>query len=119
MSEVIKKGWKGSLWHETESVIHRKGSITNNETGEKRYIAICESKNNEGKIKFEIMMSLGLVYQNAPEQKFSNSTPDIGGKITLDTEEWKFGGWKNESEKGTPYTNVSLAELQKKEDVPF
>ena len=31
--------WSGTLWNETESVIHKKGSITHKKTGEKRYIA--------------------------------------------------------------------------------
>jgi|TARA_Y100000004_G_scaffold60201_1_gene67205 hypothetical protein len=111
--------WSGTLWNETESVIHKKGSITHKKTGEKRYIAICESKNNVGATKYELLMSLGLIYVNTPDKKFDERSPDISGPVQLDLEDWKFAGWKKESESGAPYTSVSLAVPQKKEDVPF
>lgn len=64
-------------------------------------------------------MSLGLVFVNTPDKKFDEKSPDISGTVKLDLEDWKFGGWKQEAESGTPYTSVSFALPQKKEDVPF
>lgn len=119
MVDDKENGWGGTLWTETECVIHKKGSITHRVTGEKRYIAICESKNNEGKSKYELMMSLGLIYVNNADKKFDEKSPDISGPVTVDLEEWKFGGWRKESEQGTPYTSVSLSLPKNKSDVPF
>jgi len=64
------------------------------------------------------MMSLGLLYTNTPEEKMSERSPDVGGKITIDGQVYKFGGWKTESKEGTPYTDVSLKPVQES-DAPF
>ena len=79
MVDDKENGWGGTLWTETESVIHKKGSITHRVTGEKRYIAICESKNNEGKSKYELMMSLGLIYVNMIGGTAIKASEDILG----------------------------------------
>lgn len=118
MTDELQNAWSGTLWRETESVIHVKGSITHKQTGEKRYVALCESKNNEGKSKYELLMSLGLVYVNSADNKFSDASPDVSGTVKLDLEDWKFASWKKESEQGVPYSSVSLSPPKKK-DVPF
>ena len=50
---------KGFMWHENDSTIHRKGSITIN--GQKKYSAIVESTNDKGEKKHELMVSVGLL----------------------------------------------------------
>jgi|TARA_R110000744_G_scaffold122384_5_gene227396 hypothetical protein len=110
---------KGFMWHENDSTIHRKGSITIN--GQKKYSAIVESTNDKGEKKHELMVSVGLLHVNSEDQKKSESSPDIGGKITIDGTTYKFGGWKKESKEGTPYTSCSLrlVESDNAEKVPF
>ena len=110
---------QGFLWHENNAVIHRKGSLTIN--GEKKYVAIVESKNDKGDSKYELMMSVGLVHTNSEENKMKETSPDIGGNITIDSVTYKFGGWKKESAQGVPYTSCSLRknETQSTEKVPF
>ena len=112
---------QGFLWHENKCVIHRKGTLTIN--GEKKYVAIVESKNDRDESKFELMMSVGLVHPNSEEEKMKPTSPDIGGKVTIDGTVYKFGGWKKESKDGAPYTSCSLRIDQpantEKEKVPF
>jgi len=104
---------QGYLWHENNAVIHRKGSININ--GEKKYVAIVESKNDKDEPKYELMVSVGLVHANSEEEKYKPTSPDIGGKVTIDGVVYKFGGWKKESEQGQPYTSCSL---RKEEQTP-
>lgn len=107
----------GRLWVEPDAVIHKKGSITLN--GKKRYIAFCESKNNLGKPKYELLMSVGLLFVNS--DKLNEKSPDISGNITIDLEKFKFSGWKNETMDGTPVTDVKITEFidKEKDDYPF
>jgi len=111
---------QGFLWYENNAVIHRKGSLTIN--GEKKYVAIVESKNDKGDSKYELMMSVGLVHTNTEEEKMKPTSPDIGGKVTIDGTVYKFGGWKKESKGGAPYTSCSLRldnSTANTEKVPF
>lgn len=36
--------WSGALWNETESVIHKKGSITHKTTGEKDILLFVKAR---------------------------------------------------------------------------
>lgn len=96
---------QGFLGHENNSVVHRKGSITIK--NEKKYFAIVESANDKGELKYELMMSVGLIHTNSEEEKRKPTSPDIGGKVTIDGTVYKFGGWKKEGKWG-PYTSCSL-----------
>ena len=58
---------QGFLGHENNSVVHRKGSITIK--NEKKYFAIVESANDKGELKYELMMSVGLIHTNSEEEK--------------------------------------------------
>ena len=98
------KELKGYLWHETGSTILRKGNLQIE--GEELYSAIIKSKNKKGKDKYELMISVGLLHLNT--EKKSDKSPDIGGPITWNNKQYKFGGWKKMSEKGTEFTSVSL-----------
>ena len=52
----------GFLWHETDSRVMRKGTLTLD--GKKHYVAIVESHNSEGQPKYEFMVSAGLLHIN-------------------------------------------------------
>ena len=94
---------KGRMWPEHAAKIIRKGSMTLK--GDKKYIAILETFIN-GEHKYELMMSVGLL--KLQEEKASPKHPDIKGPVTIDGVKYVFSGWKHESEKGLPYTNVGL-----------
>ncbi len=120
------KELKGFLWHETGSIVLRKGTLQIK--GEELYSAIIKSQNNRGEDKYELMISVGLLHLN--DAKKSERSPDIGGPISWNGVSYKFGGWKRVSEKGTEYTSVSLrlkdedgnthdATFKTEEDIPF
>lgn len=101
---------KGSMWPDSAEIL-RKGSINLN--GKKTYCAIVKSKNNKGQSKYELMVSCGLLFANDETQKARYpKSPDIGGKVTIENEIYKFGGWKNELQDGREYTSVSLKPVE-------
>ena len=101
----------GTLWADDAEII-RKGSFEWD--GEKKYGAIVKSKNNQGKEKYEFLISAGLIFAN--KEKDHPKVPDISGKITIDKEEYKFGGWKKTTEDGRDYTSIGITDLKKKEE---
>ena len=115
------------MWHETNSTVMRKGSLTLD--GKKYYVAIIESYNDRGEPKYEFMMSAGLLHINKQHEKVSENSPDIGGAITINEQVFKLGGWKKMSKNNQEYTSISIKPkeeqtqyVQKKEDlsdVPF
>ena len=106
---------QGYLWHENDSVIHRKGSFTIE--GKKYYGAIVESKNNKGDSKYEFMMSLGLIHLN--EEKLNPKSPDMGGKVTHNDKQYKLGCWaKTGQESGTPYTSLGFQLIDEADKPP-
>ena len=117
----------GFLWHETNSTVMRKGSLTLD--GKKHYVAIIESYNDRGEPKYEFMMSAGLLHVNQQHEKVSENSPDIGGAVTINDQVVKLGGWKKMSKKNQEYTSISIKPkeeqgqyVQRKEelsDVPF
>ena len=117
----------GFLWHETNSTVMRKGSLTLD--GKKHYVAIIESYNDRGEPKYEFMMSAGLLHVNQQHEKVSENSPDIGGAVTINDQVFKLGGWKKMSKKNQEYTSISIKPkeeqgqyVQRKEelsDVPF
>ena len=117
----------GFLWHETDSNVMRKGSLTLN--GKKHYVAIIESYNDRGEPKYEFMMSAGLLHINKQHEKVSENSPDIAGAVTINEQVFKLGGWKKMSKNNQEYTSISIKPkeeqtqyVQKKEDlsdVPF
>ena len=109
------KELKGYLWNETQSTVVKKGTIQIK--GKEEYAAIVRSVNNEGKEKYELMISAGLLHVNKEEDKKSPKSPDIGGPITFGDVVYKFGGWARTSEKGNEYTSVSL-QVKENEDAP-
>jgi len=117
----------GFLWHETNSTVMRKGSLTLD--GKKHYVAIIESYNDRGEPKYEFMMSAGLLHVNQQHEKVSENSPDIGGAVMINDQVFKLGGWKKMSKKNQEYTSISIKPkeeqgqyVQRKEelsDVPF
>ena len=117
----------GFLWHETDSNVMRKGSLTLN--GKKHYVAIIESYNDRGEPKYEFMMSAGLLHINKQHEKVSENSPDIAGAVTINEQVFKLGGWKKMSKNNQEYTSIGIKPkeektqyVQKKEDlsdVPF
>ena len=98
---------KGYLWHENSAVIERKGPFVIN--GEKKYGAIVKSFDKQGEAKYEMMMSIGLLHLN--NEKRSDKTPDMGGKVTIDGVVYKQGCWAKESKDGTPFTSIGFQEM--------
>jgi hypothetical protein len=78
MENNFDKDGNGTLWADDAEII-RKGSF--NWEGEKRYGAIVKSKNNQGKEKYEFMVSVGLLFTNT--DKTSPRAPDISGRLRL------------------------------------
>ena len=105
---------KGYLWHETNAQVLRKGTYTIN--GKKRYGGILKSQNNKGEDKYEFFECVGLLHLNDPQQKKSERSPDMGGKITQDCQTYKLGCWARESEQGTPYTSLGFQEIEEEKD---
>ena len=96
----------GYMWHETNSTVMRKGSLTLD--GKKYYVAIIESYNDRGEPKYEFMMSAGLLHVNQQHEKVSEDSPDIGGAITINEQVFKLGGWKKMSKNNQEYTSIGI-----------
>tara|TARA_R110000868_G_scaffold12996_2_gene61185 strand:+ start:1971 stop:2393 length:423 start_codon:yes stop_codon:yes gene_type:complete len=105
MEYEMKEG-QGSLWHETNCKVLRKGKIKIE--GEERYASILEYTHNDGTKKYELVFSAGLLNLNAPEDKRKETSPDIGGAITFNNIKYKFGGWRNSNDSGAEWTGVRL-----------
>ena len=102
-----EKEKRGYLWHENNSTIERKGTFQID--GKKYYGAIVKSHNNEGQPKYEFMASLGLMYLK--DEKKSEKSPDMSGKVNLNDKSYSLGAWANESDRGHPYTSLKFTEL--------
>jgi hypothetical protein len=76
----------GSLWHETNCTVVRKGKIKIE--GIERYACILKYSQSE---KPDLM-------------------PDIKGLITFNTKKYELGGWRNVTGNGAEYTKVKLKE---------
>ena len=94
----------GSLWHETNCTVVRKGKIKIN--GQDRYASILKYTNPQGEDKYELAFSAGLLRIN--DDKRSEKSPDLYGRITFDTVPYKFGGWRNITTSGSEWTKVQL-----------
>tara|TARA_Y100000004_G_scaffold49186_1_gene54154 strand:+ start:5309 stop:5695 length:387 start_codon:yes stop_codon:yes gene_type:complete len=107
----------GFLWHETDSRVMRKGTLTLD--GKKHYVAIVESHNSEGQPKYEFMVSAGLLHINQEHEKVSENSPDIGGAISLGKsfKTFKLGGWKKMSKNNQEYTSISIKEKEEEQQV--
>tara|TARA_A100001391_G_C4834294_1_gene215086 strand:+ start:71 stop:487 length:417 start_codon:yes stop_codon:yes gene_type:complete len=103
---------KGALWAETQSEVTNRGHIMIN--GEKHYCVVVKSQNKEGKTKYELMVSAGLVHEK--NEKSTDRSPDLGGNVTVAGNRYRFGGWSNETNAGLNYLSCSLRENV---DAPF
>tara|TARA_B100000519_G_C14223164_1_gene428623 strand:+ start:634 stop:1032 length:399 start_codon:yes stop_codon:yes gene_type:complete len=108
----------GFLWHETNSKVMRKGTLTLD--GKKHYVAIVESHNSDGQPKYEFMVSAGLLHINEEHKKVSANSPDIGGAVSLALADsfktYKLGGWKKISKNNQEYTSISIKEKEEEQD---
>ena len=108
----------GFLWHETNSKVMRKGTLTLD--GKKHYVAIVESHNSDGQPKYEFMVSAGLLHINQEHEKVSANSPDIGGAVSLALADsfktYKLGGWKKISKNNQEYTSISIKEKEEEQD---
>tara|TARA_R100000152_G_C6779233_1_gene210660 strand:- start:580 stop:954 length:375 start_codon:yes stop_codon:yes gene_type:complete len=104
----------GRLFFENKVQCVRKGKI--NVDGEDRYFSILLYTSDDGEYeKYELAMSVGRIYINT-DKIDPESSPDIGGPITIDGKPYKFGGYKKTASNGNEYTRVKL--YPKKQDKP-
>lgn len=106
----------GSLWSENNCKVVRKGKIKFG--NDEKYCSIIKYEDKEGNEKYELAISVGLLHYNAPEDKYKPTSPDIGGKITVDSKVYKFGGYVNTTNAGDEYTGVSLIPENEDQDKP-
>lgn len=106
MSDYQAKPNSGSLWHESNVTVVRKGTIKFGD--DMKYCSILKFEDKNGDEKYELAVSVGLLHYNSPEEKRTPNSPDIYGKITWDKEVYKFGGWANVTEAGREYTGVKV-----------
>ena len=113
MSDFEHKANTGSLWQENNVSVVKKGKIkVKGKTEQTIYAAILRYQSPNGEDKYELVRSCGLLHINTPEKKFSEKTPDIGGRITIDGEVFKFGGYDKMTESGMEYLWVNLREVE-------
>ena len=46
------------------------------------------------------------------DEKMSEKSPDMGGKVTINGKSFKLGCWARQSEKGVPYTSLGFQETE-------
>jgi len=103
----------GSLWHETNCTVVRKGKIKIG--GQNRYASIIKYTNPQNdEEKYELTISAGLLHVN--ENKKNDRSPDLYGRITFDNVPYKFGGWRNITASGGEWTKVELEVKKDEED---
>jgi hypothetical protein len=90
--EFEKKELKGRMWSEQNAKVVWKGPIHIN--GKDEYFTILKTE-VQGKPKFEILKSCGLLYLKDDQSK--PNAPDIGGPITHEKIAYKFGGWEQQN----------------------
>ena len=102
----------GSLWHETNCTVVRKGKIKIE--GIERYACILKNSQPDKPDKFEIAISAGLLKKVTDEERADSEKPDlmpdIKGLITFNTKKYELGGWRNVTGNGAEYTKVKLKE---------
>ena len=117
MSKVYDDELKGAFFTESKSQVLWRGNLT--VEGTKGYYVIVESSNRDGKIKHELMKSVGLVHMTDEGQKTNQNSPDIGGRVQIDNKSYKFGSWHQRTDSGLEYLSASLRALSEEKDAPF
>ena len=117
MSKVYDDELKGAFFTESKSEVLWRGNLT--VEGKKGYYVIVESSNRDGKIKHELMRSVGLVHKTEEEDKTNKNSPDIGGRVQIDKKTYKFGSWNQRTDSGLEYLSASLRALSDEKDAPF
>ena len=107
MAERERKDKEGYLWHEVDAEVVKSGQFTMN--GERVYCSILRSQDRHGRENYEFVQSLGLIFMN--ENKLSENSPDMGGKVTIDGNRFTIGAWFEEGAKG-PYTSIKFKEVE-------
>jgi len=98
---------KGAFFVDGNCQIMSKGTITIN--GATRYCSLVKAQSQKGEDIYEVAVSAGRVYVNAPEDKQNPKSPDVSGKITIDGQPYKFGAWNNVAKSGQNYLGISLS----------
>ena len=109
----------GAFFMESKSDVIQRGFLQIN--GEKKYAIIVESRNDKDEKKYEIFTSCGLIFYQDESEKRSSKSPDVGGRITIDEQKYKFGGWNKVSHtSGKEFTSCSLKPfLDEETKAPF
>ena len=108
---------KGAFFPESQSEVIWRGNLT--VKGEKKYAVIVQSANRDGKTKHELMISAGLVHLTSEDAKTNVNSPDIGGRVTVGIEQFKFGAWEKTAESGLNFLSCSLLALADEDEAPF
>jgi len=104
----------GALFNDDKVSVVRKGKIKIND--EIRYASIIKFEIPNQEPKYELSISVGLLHVNDAESKKNFKSPDISGTVTIDNQQFKFGGWSKESDSGVKYTSVGITDSVKKEE---
>ena len=100
----------GSMWLEQNAKVVRKGSFQLE--GKKFYGLVIEKQNQQGDTQYEMYVAMGLLHINKPEEKISDKSPDMGGRVRIPFgKTYKLGIWAKESEKGVPYSSLGFTEV--------
>ena len=100
----------GSMWLEQNAKVVRKGSFQLE--GKKFYGLVIEKQNQQGDTQYEMYVAMGLLHINKAEEKISEKSPDMGGRVRIPFgKTYKLGIWAKESEKGVPYSSLGFTEV--------
>lgn len=106
---------QGSLWHEKDVKVVRKGKIKIE--GTDRYASILEYTNpNTNEKKYELSISGGLLHLVAQEDKQNDKSPDMYGNITFNNTTYKAAFWRNVRDTGQEWTGVQLQVREDEEE---
>jgi uncharacterized protein (DUF736 family) len=95
----------GALFSAAQMKIIRQGPVNIQGHDEQLMIAQVTAKNHQ---KFyEVYQKVGAIFPN--DDKHSENSPDMSGKITYGGMELRIAGWKKESERGIKFTSIGIS----------
>ena len=117
MEKFVLEEGQGSLWHEKNVRVVRKGKIKIE--GVERYAAILEyTYPHSGDKKYELSISCGLLHLVPEDEKLKKNSPDMYGSLTFNEKAYKGSFWRNVKEDtGEEWTGVRISEKEDGQEV--